>query len=373
MVSILHVSQPVAGGVARVVLGLARAQQAAGLEVAVACPAGPLSEKLAASGLHWDPWESRRSPGAQVAVERRALNEIIDKRSPQLVHLHSSKAGLVGRLTLRGRIPTVFQPHAWSFLAVQGRTRFAAIRWERYATRWTHMTLFCSREEQMAGVAHGVAAPGRVVLNGVDLHQFRPSTPAERAHARRLLSIPEDALVGAVIARRSRQKGQDVALTAWPGVRAAAPSALLLLMGDGFDDGFDERTGVLTRAARDDVRAGFGAADVVLSPSRWEGLSLSLLEGMACGRSTIATDVPGSHQALLRGPLPAAGVVVPTEDPAALTAAVVARFRDPLVLQREGLAARRRIEADFDEHATIESVQRVYRLLLRRDPCSREL
>ena len=373
MVSVLHVSQPVAGGVARVVIGLARAQQAAGLEVAVACPAGPLSEKLAASGLRWEPWESRRSPGAQIAAERRAVYEIIDKWSPRLVHLHSSKAGLVGRLALRGRVPTVFQPHAWSFLAVQGRTRFAAIQWERYATRWTHMTLFCSHEEQMAGLAHGIASPGRVVLNGVDLQQFTPSTPGARAHARRLLSIPEDVLVGAVIARRSHQKGQDVALAAWAGVRAAVPSAVLLLMGDGFDDGFDERTGVLTRAARDDVRAGFAAADVVLSPSRWEGLSLSLLEGMACGRSTIATDVPGSHRALLRGPLPPAGVVVPTEDAAALAAAVVARFRDPSVLEREGLAGRQRVEADFDENATTDSVERVYRLLLRGDPCSREL
>jgi len=364
MVSVLHVTQPTTGGVARAVAGLVKAQIADGLDVAVASPAGPLPEKLGAVGGLWQPWESERQPGAGLSAEMKRLGAIVDECRPDLVHLHSSKAGLVGRLVLRGRRPTVFQPHAWSFLAAGGKTRMAAIRWERYATRWTDITLFCSRREQQDGEAHGVSGRGRVVLNGVDLRQFSIPDRAERATARAALGLPQDASVAAIVGRKSVQKGQDVALKAWPAVREAVPSAVLVLMGEGYEDAYDAAAGVLTCAARTDVRAAYVAADVILSPSRWEGLSLSLLEGMATARSTVATDVAGSVEALIEGPLPPAGAVVCPEDAEGLAAAVITRFRTPGLMSREGRAARERAERHFAEARTTGSVHEVYRLLL---------
>ncbi|MEV4636424.1 glycosyltransferase [Actinoplanes sp. NPDC049548] len=363
MTSVVHVTQPTTGGVARVVLGLACAQRAQGFETAVACPDGPLAERLTAAGVRWLPWESRREPAKGVASERQALREILDRAAPDLVHLHSSKAGLVGRLAVRGRIPTVFQPHAWSFLAVEGRTRLAAIRWERFATRWTDMTLFCSWQEQREGFDEGIAGVGRVVLNGVDLTAMRVPTAAERAAARRSLGVSEDAFVATVVGRRSYQKGQDVAVKAWQQVRAEEGSATLLLVGEGYTNEADWQRGIVTRAPLDDVRPVLRAADVILSPSRWEGLSLSLLEGMASGRPTIATNVAGSQEALINGPLPAAGSVVEPENSAALAREIVKRLRQRELVGREANAARMRAETLFDESATAASVSAAYRLL----------
>lgn len=365
MVSVLHVTQPTSGGVARAVVGLVKAQVADGLDVAVASPAGELPEMLSAVGALWQPWESARQPGSGLKAEMKALGDIVEARQPDLVHLHSSKAGLVGRLVLRGRRPTAFQPHAWSFLAARGKTRSAAIRWERYATRWTDLTLFCSRREQRDGEAHGISGQGRVVLNGVDLQQFSIPSQAERAAAKAALSLPQDAMVAAVVGRKSVQKGQDVALRAWPTVRQAVPSAVLMLMGEGYEDAYDSAAGVLTCAARSNVRPAYVAADVLLSPSRWEGLSLSLLEGMATARPTVATDVAGSVEALIEGSLPPAGAVVRPDDAEGLAAAVVARFQAPDLASREGVTARRRVEQRFDETKTTGSVYEAYRLLLR--------
>ena len=361
MVSVLHVSQPTSGGVGRAVLGLARAQHEAGLEVTVACPPGPLAQDLGVSGIAWQRWDSARRPTERVRGEGRSLAAIVAGQLPDLVHLHSSKAGLVGRLTLRRRVRTVFQPHAWSFLAVVGGARQAAIRWERFATRWTDITLFCSLREQRDGASLGIAGTGRVVLNGVDLDRFAPGGQVEARHR---LSVPAGAFVACVVGRRSHQKGQDIALRAWPAVRAADPNALLLLIGDGYQDGFDATTGVLTRAGRADVQLAYRAADLVLAPSRWEGLSLSVLEAMACGRSTVATEVAGSREALTSGPLPAAGEVVPPADPDALAAAVLRRRHDPGLGQGEGAAARRRAERTFRDRATSHSVQDAYGLVL---------
>lgn len=366
MVSVLHVSQPTTGGVGRAVLGLARAQHDAGLDVTVACPPGPLAQDLGVSGIAWQRWDSTRRPTERLRGEGRRLAGIVAGQRPDLVHLHSSKAGLVGRLTLRRRVRTVFQPHAWSFLAVAGGARHAAIRWERFATRWTDITLFCSLREQRDGASLGIAGAGRVVLNGVDLDRFAPGGQAE---ARRKLSVPAGAFVASVVGRRSHQKGQDIALRAWPTVRATDPNAVLLLVGEGYQDGYDAATGVLTRAVRADIQLAYRAADLVLAPSRWDGLSLSLLEAMACGRPTVATEVAGSREALLGGPLPAAGEIVPPEDADALAAAVLRRRRDPDLGRREGAAGRRRAERTFRDEATSHSVQDAYRLVLADRPC----
>jgi glycosyltransferase involved in cell wall biosynthesis len=361
MVAVLHVSQPVTGGVARVVRGLAAAQAAQGLDVTVACPAGPLADHVTSDGARWCRWESVREPAQGVGTEMRVLGRIVDRVRPDVVHLHSSKAAMIGRLTVRGRIPTVVQPHAWSFLAATGRSRIAAIGWERLATRWTDLLLFCSRSEREEGAANGIDGPGRVVLNGVDLDHFRP---VPRLGARQALGLPADGFVAAVVGRRSEQKGQDVALRAWPVVRAAVPEAVLLLVGEGYRDGYDAGRGVATRAALTDVRPVYAAADVIVSPSRWEGLSLALLEGMAAGRSTIATDVAGSREALVEGGLPAAGAIVAAGDPLALAAEILARWRDPGRTMREGQAARLRAEAAFPEALTASAVLDSYRLLL---------
>src|SRR5262245_15921393 len=95
---------------------------ARGWKVAVASP--PEARTLRASVLqagdiHCN-WRARRSPDLSLGSEISRLRKIVGAVSPDLIHLHSSIAGLAGRLLLRGRQPTVFQPHSWSFQALGG-------------------------------------------------------------------------------------------------------------------------------------------------------------------------------------------------------------------------------------------------------------
>jgi hypothetical protein len=126
--TVLHVSQPTTEGVARAVLGLLPRQLAHGYRVFVGCPAGgELAEMAGRAGAEHVVWEAVRDPLRSVA-DVIELSRIVDQVRPDIVHLHSSKAGLAGRLALRGRLPTVFQPNAWSFLALTGAARSAAGR-----------------------------------------------------------------------------------------------------------------------------------------------------------------------------------------------------------------------------------------------------
>src|SRR5207244_646249 len=93
--------------------------------------------ELAGLGVRCLPWAAGRGPGASSVEEARRLARLVGQQRPDVVHLHASKAGLAGRLAVRGSLPTLFQPHAWSWLAVDGAVRWASIAWERLAARWT--------------------------------------------------------------------------------------------------------------------------------------------------------------------------------------------------------------------------------------------
>lgn len=359
MVHVVHVSQPTTAGVARCVVGLVTSQVAAGFQVTVVCPDddGWLArESVQAGGTHRT-WAAGRSPGRSVPRESLALQRLLHQLDADLVHLHSSKAGLVGRLALRGSAPTVFQPHAWSFLAANGAVGALTVTWERHALRWTDSLICVSQAELDEGLAKGLQLSERAVVvpNGVDTAHY---APRDQHEARTRLGLGEGPLV-VCVGRLSEQKGQDVLLRAWADVRRHCDDAILAMVGDG---PLRERLtslagdGVLLSGSAPDPRDWYAAADVVVVPSRWEGMALVPLEAAASARSVVITDVAGARDAVPQG----AGAVVPVEDAPALAAAVLERVRDRGVAFREGRRARRHVETGFTLERTATRTQEVY-------------
>ena len=368
--SVLHVSQPTEGGVARYVADLATDQVSRGWDVAVASPTyGELSHRIAAAGARHIPWTAGRMPGPSSVLHARSLARIVEREQPDLVHLHSSSAGLSGRLAVRGRRPTIFQPHAWSFEAVRGPLRAAASAWERKGARWATAIVCVSEAERLRGEEHGIRARWLVVPNGVDLETNSEASNDERTAARSKLALGDGPLV-VCIGRLSKQKGQDVLLDAWSAVLTRVSGAQLVLVGDGPEaNELRRRAGDRVRLVghREDVGEWLAAADVVALPSRWEGMSLGMLEAMARGRSIVATDVPGALEALDDD----AGAVVPPEDPAALADAIAVRLLDPDQAAAEGRRARQRAEEAFDLGTTTARIAEAYdQVLGSRSPAS---
>jgi glycosyltransferase involved in cell wall biosynthesis len=363
-ISVLHVVRATPGGVPGFVLALASDQIQRGWQVLVACPRDSLAEDVEAAGAIHHPWAARRDPGPHVVAETIRIRRIIGASKPDLVHLHSSQAGLAGRLAVRRRRPTVFQPHAWSFEAVLGPARAAAIAWERLAARWADVVVCVSQAELDRGKGVGIRADWRVIPNGVDLQRLREVSRDERAAARIRLNLHDSRLV-VCVGRLSRQKGQDVLLDAWPSVLERVPAAELVLVGDGpEEDRLRSCAGPGVRFAgrRDDVASWLAAADVVAVPSRWEGMSIAMLEAMARGRSIVATDVPGAREALGAD----AGAIVPVGEPRALADALVARLLNPDEAALEGRAARLRADEHYSFETTAAAMAKLYRELLDR-------
>jgi glycosyltransferase involved in cell wall biosynthesis len=352
------VAQPTEGGVAAVVVHLVADQVGAGWDVAVACPpCGPLAAAAAAAGAWVLPWTAVRGVGASAVTEALRLRSLVAHVDPDLVHLHSAKAGLAGRLAIRRRRPTIFQPHAWSFDAVTGPMRWASLMWEWYANRWTDLIACVSEDERRRGPWLSEDAAVTMVPNGVDLSWFRACDDDDRARARHGLGMPAAPTV-ICVGRLCRQKGQDLLLAAWPRIVEAVPPAQLVLVGDGPDRAALSAAapaGVRFAGGTDDPRPWYAAADVVAMPSRWEGMALVQLEAMASARCLVATDVGG-----VRESAPAGAAAVPVGDIDALADALIVRLLQPEVAAVEAAAGRARVCRDYDLSRATERMRSAY-------------
>ena len=290
---VLHVAQPTVAGVPVVVRSMVRDQLERGWDVRVACPDdGDLPGWVRELGAQHLTWSATREPGPSTLAETRALAKVLRTVSPDVVHLHSAKAGLAGRLALRRKLPTLFQPHAWSFEAVDGVVGRAARAWERSAARWTSLLVCVSEDERRRGQDVGVRGPSLVAPNGVDLALLTPVGPQQQRDARHRLGLPDGRPVVVCVGRLARQKGQDVLLDSLPQLLEQVPGLLTVLVGQGPDDevlAARAGTDVLLTGARADAADWLAAADVVALPSRWEaGLSLVAMEAMALQRPVVS-------------------------------------------------------------------------------------
>jgi glycosyltransferase involved in cell wall biosynthesis len=196
-----------------------------------------------------------------------------------------------------------------------------------------------------------------VVRTGVDPQRFAQADRQGRRAARSAVQddagIPAGPLV-VCVGRISEAKGQDQLVEAWPLVLARVPDAQLALVGPGGLTATHD--GVHPVGARDDIARWYAAADVVAVPSRWDALSLTLLEACGVGSSIVATDVPGVREVLADGDIDDTSGTSDTSDtngtgrrgaivtatPTALADAIVLRLRDQTLRERE-----QRLTAEF--------------------------
>ena len=172
-------------------------------------------------------------------------------------------------------------------------------------------------------------------------------------------------------ARQQYQKGLDVLVEAFAGVRRHAPEAVLLLAGSAGSEtsrleALAERAGqVRFLGPRGDVYDLMAAADVFAVPSRWEGLGSAAMEAMGVGVPLVCADVPalretaGSEECAL---------LVPPERPVELAAALVSALDDTAAARARAKAARARFLASYTLDRVSAQMAGFYERSLRRAP-----
>lgn len=328
---------------------------------------GPLVSDVAALGVPMTrlPRLARVDP---VLLAR--MCRTIWRDPPQVVHTHLFKSDFHGRLAARicgvpVVVSTLHNSDAWAsnalFASLYGATA-------RFADR-----LFAVSEEvrEFAIERTGVA-PERVItiLNGVPIQKFAGQAAAGQA-LRQELGIAGDTPLVGIVGRLMPQKDHETFLQAALRIHAALPQARFLVVGDG-----PLRAELTARAAelgladavlfcglRKDIPAVMSAIDVLMFSSRWEGLPVTMLEGMAAGRPVVATAVGGVPGVMVAGET---GLLAPAGDPAALADAALRVLRDPALRERMGQAGYSRVVAHYSIEAMVQQVAGQYEEILGR-------
>ena len=355
---VLHVSAPGEGGVATVALGLrprpgrARVERLGGHVVArLPGVRRPRARRADVTG-------GRRSasPGRRVVGEAIRLARIIREADPDVVHLHSSKAGLVGRLAMRNRRPTVFQPHAWSYLAATGGVRAASLRWERFADPLDRADRLRERRRADRRAQRlGIGGRTVVVRNGVALSTFRPQGNRDRTGRAQAARAWPTRRRPSAWASSTAQKGQRDLLRGLAG-RARAGAG-----GPAGRSSATDPTAATCAAARPGparrhawwARAatsapGWRPPTSSSCPRGWDGMSLVPLEAMASARSVVATSVSGVAESV---PDDAGAIVAAGRPGGHGDRGRRAACCDPDRAHDEGWAGRAHVEAHHDMHA----------------------
>lgn len=372
---VCHVIEATIGGTRRHIVDLARAQMRRGHRVTLVSAAlrdaGYLGDlaALAAEGVRCiDLPMTREIRPQRDLAHLTALTRLLRELRPDVLHTHSSKAGVLGRLAARevGLDATVHTPHTFAFLfaSMFGPLKRGLFRGlEQALAGSTGRVVAVSPSEARTIRASGVVPPERlrVVPNGIDPAPWR----AARPYARSELGVSDAAPLVLVAGLLNVAKGQDLALRAL--ARPELAEVELLIAGHG--ELLDElrllaaELGVQSRAHflgwRDDLPRLMAGADALLLPSRWEGLPYVVLQAFAAGVPVAAARVDGVFELVEEGRTGALADVGDVPGLAAALARVLAL--GPAGRAELGRAGAARVAAHYTVERMADGMDEVYR------------
>lgn len=300
-----------------------------------------------------------------------ALRRLIREFRPVIVHTHTAKAGVLGRLAARlTGVPLVVHTyHGHVLRGYFGPVKTAFFRGlERLLGPLTDVLLAVSPAVKQDLVELGVAPASkiRVVPLGLDLEPLAGVLP--RGTLRREAGLPEGAPLIGVVGRLVPIKDISTFLEAAARVRNSIGSCHFALVGDGQERALLEarvpdlglRGAVRFFGWRKDMGAVYGDLDVVVNSSRNEGTPVSLIEALAAGRPVVATRVGGTPDLLGED----RGLLVPPGDPSALASAILECLRDPAAAAARARAGQRHVLRHHAVGRLLADMDGLYRELL---------
>jgi glycosyltransferase involved in cell wall biosynthesis len=313
------------------------------------------------------PWSDLRALGAMVRLLRA--------ERPEIVHTHSSKAGVLGRIAARlAGVPVVVHTfHGFGFHSEQApfvRRLFVGI--ERRLARWTTALVAVSRanRDEALGLGIGGIHQYRLIRSGVSLETYLSiKRPAETPPG--LSFAPADRVI-ATIGPFKPQKNLLDFVRAAERVAARRPEARFLVVGDG--EGRDRLEREIRRANlrdrfvlagwRRDIPALLARTDIFCLTSLWEGLPRSLVEAMAAGLPCVANAVDGCRDLIQDG---VNGFLAPPKRPLVTADRLIQILEDEALARRLGESARVSIGREFDIDVMVAEQEKLYEALLERN------
>jgi glycosyltransferase involved in cell wall biosynthesis len=356
---LLQLVEAAAGGVGRHVMDLTAGLLARGHEVhlvysglrwdQVFC--GDLRNLLKEPSFHALDIPMRRAPSGSDLLAIRSLRRYVRRCGPfDLIHCHSTKAGLIGRLGLIGHSSRrLYTPHGF-FTMDPTRSVTKRRIWARFESALSGLgdaVVVVSREEHKHALDLGIdPAKIHMVQNGVPIDSLARSVPS-RAQLREAWRIGDDEVCVGFVGRFVPVKSPETILRSFAAARARE-AARLVMVGDGpLRASLRRLSGYLGIEARvvwlgeRDAKTLMHAFDVFALTSESEGHPLAVLEALARGLPIVATSVGGISATVLPG---VNGFIAPVRGVSEIADALATLVQNPDLRARMGEASRRLVQ-----------------------------
>ena len=301
----------------------------------------------------------------------RRLTALLRKIKPDVVHTHTSKAGILGRLAAHhAGVPTIIHTiHGMSF----NRTQPYLLQWfyrqlERYCARRTDRLITVADAMRNQAVAAGVAPPEKfiTVYSGMRMDLFAPDR-YDRQAIRQGWSVAEDEIVVGTVARLFRNKGYEALIPAMARATGINPKLRFVWIGDGAQRHEYERqleslglrarvimTGLLPPHRVPEMIAGM---DMLVHASQWEGLPRAATQTLLMERPVISFDIDGAPEVVIPG---RTGILVPLNDISRLAEAIIELAANPNECRRLGCQGRQLCIERFDARRMVDQLEQIY-------------
>ncbi len=329
-----------------------------------------------------------KARGVEVSIEPclvRRIDPVMDARAfigivsairrirPDIVHTHTSKAGMIGRLAaFVCMVPVVIHtPHGHVFTGhfppITSRIFLLA---ERAASLFTDAMIALTMGEKNDYVELRLFPANRieVIPSGIDVGRFSVQHKTAASMRRRLGLMTDAPLIG-FFGWLEPVKDPVTMIEAMPIVWKSFPDATLLFVGKGsllskleaMAREMDAKGRIRFLGWRRDVEKIYQAIDLLCLTSKNEGMGRVIAEAMASGKPVVATRVGGVTDLVVDGKT---GILVDSMKPAAIAAAVIQILSDPALAHAMGRQGRMHVRV-FDKKQMVYRIERLYRRMAK--------
>lgn len=245
----------------------------------------------------------------EIAVKKdlkavKEIRKILKKEKPDIVYLHSSKAGALGRIALlfNRKIKIIYNAHGWYFNADIGKKKVLYQIIEKILAYRANKIIAISKSEYDSALEKHITSKNKLILieNGIDIEKYK-DYEKYRESMRKQYKIEKDATVVGIVGRISEQKDPLTTIRAAAKIINENRKIYFMFVGNG---NLEEKVRQYAKEQKisdniiitgwvNNVKSYISTFDIALLPSKWEGFGLAILEYMICKKPIITTKVGG--------------------------------------------------------------------------------
>jgi len=296
----------------------------------------------------------------------KEIKKAVKDFKPDLVSCHSTKAGFLGRLAIRNKIPTLFTAHGWAFTeGTPFLRRRLAILIEKIAGKFCSKIICVSDFDKKLALKYKIASPDKLVVihNGVEIEKAKSQKPKAKSLEKKIRIV--------FVGRLSKQKDPLLLLRAFNDLPSELKDkAQISIIGEGpkrkelekfiKENRLEGKVKLLGGVPREKVFEVLKKSDIFVLISNWEGFPRSILEAMSCSLPVIASDVGGVKEAVDES----CGILVKRRDKEGIKNALEKLLKNPETVQEMGEKARERVEKEFSLEKMLRATEQVYQEVL---------